>query len=163
MEAFKREEDFKMPVKVSEGLRLALHDLELCEQHPDYKIGMSVWHVPKVFPSKKGKGRKLCVVCLGGATLARKIDNPNCDFILPTDTLETKIVAMDSFRRGFITDGVSLYCAANVSFDWSDALREKVEAITPCSSKDWVSYSDSEEVFKKNLLEVADKLEAIGL
>ena len=163
MEAFKREEDFEMPENPSAGIRVAVHDLELCEQHPDYKIGMSVWHETRNFPSKERHGRKLCVVCLGGSILARKIDNPSFDLIHPENTLDRKIVAMDSFRRGCITNGVSLYYATNISCDWRDALREKVEAITPCSSKDWVSYSDSEEVFKKNLLEVADKLEAIGL
>ena len=158
MEAFKREEDFKMPEKPSAGLRVAVHDLERCEKHPDYEISMDAWHSPCLM----GTGKTVCEVCLGGSVLARKKDNPQFDSMNSSEEISRKIQAMDFFRSGWITEGVKEYYYHDPTFHLTAKLIEDIKPIV-YGFKNWVEYGENPNKFKKNLLDVADKLEALGL
>ena len=163
METFKRKKHFTMPDKPSEGIRLALSDLELCEKHPKYEINMYVWHSPKDFDDDES----ICEVCLGGAILARKEDNPKYIISPTSDELEGdgKILSMESFRRGFVSTGVMRYCFSDGPFPLSEKI-DKIEEFAKIDEyyrKRWVDYKLSPKRFKKNLFDIADKLEALGL
>ena len=154
MENFKRDDSFKMPDEPSAGLRVALHDLILCEDHPNYKINMRSWHKPdRLF------GR-LCEVCFGGAVLARLENNPrrlvvSSDY---SDVGERKIVAMDYFRKSLVVTGTRIYLGLDVLGDELCAELADIHG-----DEIWVCYEDDPEKFKKNLFLIADKLEAMGL
>ena len=160
MEAFKREEDFEMPEKPSAGIRVAVHDLELCEQHPKYIINMSVWHERRC----DGRGKKKpCEVCLGGSILARKVDDDNFSQTFADIPLGEKIHAMDYFRRGRISTGVTEYLESDLHYELGFAMMKEIGKIAMPYKGNWVTYEKDANKFKKNLLEIADKLEVIGL
>ncbi len=77
-------------------IRVALEDLETCEQDPHYKIYMNDWH--STFGDQ-------CDVCLAGAVMAQSLGAPrNCD-LTPvgfTAEVETRLFALDSFRKGYV-------------------------------------------------------------
>ena len=57
-----------LPDKPWELIRLALHDLELCEASPRYKINMGTWH------SADLTKRNVCNVCLAGSVMAKSLN-----------------------------------------------------------------------------------------
>ena len=158
-----------MPDKPSEGLRVALNDLILCEKHPDYIIEMENWHNPE--PTYYEGGLK-CEVCLGGAVLARVTDNPALriySLYSPRVTTITsrRIVAMDCFRRGNITEGVMDYLGDTEGEDSIEGDQKKFDALKAIEAyykqQYWITYATNPDKFKKSMRFIADKLEAIGL
>lgn len=55
----------QLPNKLSELLRLAVHDAQLCEQDERYELDMRVWH--------RGHPGGKCHVCMAGAVLAQTL------------------------------------------------------------------------------------------
>ena len=160
MEAFKHKEDFKMPEKPSAGIRVAIHDLELCEKNPKYVINMNVWH-ERLYNDRAKK--ELCEVCLGGSILARKVDDDYFSHSSADTPLGEKIHAMEYFRRGRIRTGVIEYLETDNYYELGFAMVKEIGKIAMPYMGNWVSYEGDSNKFKKNLLEIADKLEVIGL
>jgi len=84
----------KLPDSIPDLIRLALHDLELCEKDERYNIDMSTWHEPL---------RRGCYVCFAGSVMAKQLNcNPN-ECIYPSelgDETHRKLNALDYLRRG---------------------------------------------------------------
>ena len=166
MEKFKRSKSFRMPPRPSAGVRLALHDLELCEQNPKYEINMYKWHHGK--DEVEGSTIcEVCEVCLGGSILARIEDNPNKEILSfrsdLSPTLSRRIRSMDCFRYGLIDSGVVEYIGLKKYRDLKTSVKKRLDEINVIYDNEWTSYGTNAKKFKKNLLEAADKLEAIGL
>lgn len=87
----------------SKAVKQCLEDLRMVEKNKNYCVNMNAWHDP--FP-----GQKLCYVCLGGARLARLVDNhlissePSCAGIE-----KQKIISMDYFKSGLIFSGLECF------------------------------------------------------
>lgn len=86
----------KLPDKPSALIRLALRDLEKCEQSKNYQIEMGAWHEPN------GK----CSVCLAGAVMAQSLYGERSKAFIPSDfgPNELKLRALDDFRCGYINE-----------------------------------------------------------
>ena len=156
-----------MPDIPSAGLRIALHDLILCEKHPDYMVYMSSWHNPST-----ANNRIVCEVCLGGSVLARIENNPFKPIDSPAESCVSfaeKIMAMEYFRNGRILSGVKVYLGDERFGKLHNDTAEKIISIEGqygvdvYSPSGWVTYQRSAKQFKNNLFLIADKLEAMGL
>lgn len=82
-----------LPDKPSELLKLAMHDLELCEQDEKYEINMIIWH--SFFANK-------CYVCMAGAVMAKSL---KCEYrdIYPSNfnnQTENKLDIINNLRVG---------------------------------------------------------------
>lgn len=83
----------KLPKKLSDRILVALHDLELVEADPRYKIDMDTWHKPN--------GQ--CAVCLAGSVMAKTLNAPikveldTCDF--PYE-IEEQLEGLNAVRCG---------------------------------------------------------------
>ena len=168
MESFKRAENFILPEEPSGGIRVGLCDLTLCEKHPRYIINMRKWHEPKARKLNESKdSEQLCEVCLGGAVMARTVDNPlvlinSCK--PSTSPFNRRIRALDDLRLGYIVEGVCTYLGPVEYEKLSNDTRGSLKAIENYFKETgWFTYVDSALVFKKQLYRVADKLEVIGL
>jgi hypothetical protein len=112
-------ETVNLPDKPSELIRLALHDMRLCEVNPDYKFDMATWHT--YVPSEH-----ICYVCLAGSVVANtlKYDVNKC-FTWNELGKETqdKLDFLDSIRRGYTSTVeaslISLGLDLPENFDWS--------------------------------------------
>lgn len=92
--------DKNLPTKPSALLELALGDLRLCEQNPDFHIDMETWYDDRL--------KECCCVCLGGAVIAQRLPVPECDFIngdlLPfPDDIRGQLRALNAFRLGKVS------------------------------------------------------------
>ena len=92
----------KLPNTPWELIRLALHDLELCEASPKYKINMSAWHYHI---------GDYCKVCFAGAVMAKTLETPKYisipnNVFYNDDTLD-KLNAINFFRLGLIYNGLN--------------------------------------------------------
>jgi hypothetical protein len=141
-----------LPDTPSRLIRLALADLEACEQDPQYRIVMEYWHLP----TQTG-----CCVCLAGAVLAQTLKVPPSegvhpgmpygDFYAPglkRDT-ESKLLALDRFRAGDIKAGLDVMGFETV----------------PTLPRGWlVPYYNSDPLgFKMAMADIARTLEQEGL
>lgn len=91
----------KLPDRPSELLKLAMHDLELCEQDKQYTIHMGNWHLS--LPEK-------CIVCAAGAVMAKSLKTPTSRTIEPSNFpygIECKLEAINFFRGGDIYSALS--------------------------------------------------------
>lgn len=127
-----------LPDKPSELIRLALADLEECEKDPRYAIGMVRWHAPE-------DGR--CVVCLAGAVMAKSLDAPIDQFVVPEDD-QKALYALDEFRVGNILQAL-LYMGYPSS---------------PIENYRFINrYGTDRDVFKSDMRTLAEDLEKAGL
>lgn len=141
------------------AIEQCLNDLEMCEQHPDYEINMSVRH------SRLGKK---CRVDLGGSRIARINDDINKNAYLPHGEIETnKIESMASFERLHIKDGIRFFYGIGL---W-EILRDKIgvdkyEMLCKLDKKyKWPieSYRLYPVEWKKRMRQMSNDLKEIGL
>ena len=100
-----------LPNKPSELIRLALADLEACENDEHYQIDMYHWHKP----FNDNHTGIYCAVCLAGSVIAKTLGT---DMNLEKDPLHfgmpeydppslgtpTKLLCLDMFRLGYVWD-----------------------------------------------------------
>ena len=106
----------QLPNKPSELIRLALSDLEECEQDPKYAVDMGSWHRPV--------GAQ-CLVCLAGSVMAKTMKVPQHNFETPDNHVEfRKLRFLNDIRSGDGTyqDAAAValnrgMCKPSVSFD----------------------------------------------
>lgn len=108
----------ELPDLPSKAIEACLEDLRFCEEHPEYFVNMSSWHEP-VYHSGQ------CAVCLGGARLARIINDSSqgagpsrafCNWYnlgIKKETLN-RIISMDHFRIGDVYDGLAAFYHSDV-------------------------------------------------
>lgn len=149
----------KLPNAPSELILTALADLEWCEKQPDLHINMRHW----ITPISMGG---VCQVCLAGASLVRTcgVRPAACD---PFDlaclevtnpkqsNLRHKMLALNSFRHGSVMSGLLFL----IDEEWIPraAKKEFTDCVKICP------YHLSPELFKKQLLQLAERLRAHGL
>lgn len=130
-------------MKPSELIRLALGDLEKCENDSRYGINMSTWH------SLDETG--LCEVCLAGSVMAQTLNYSPKDNIFDVcsipDGWGQRLVALDYFRKGMIEGGLRLMGLK------SDKYLDRM--IYP--------YRQDRDNFQKNMKQLANDLEENGL
>ena len=137
-----------LPDKPSELIRLALHDLELCEQDDRYSINMGHWHAPS---------KNKCYVCLGGSVMAKSLNADILKDLRPldcNDKTEAKLLALDEFITGYIYDGIKLLRPESFKHMRFDNLSDK---------RDIIPYEENPEEFKQQMHQLADDLEREGL
>jgi hypothetical protein len=134
-----------LPDLPSELIRLALHDLELCENDNRYMINMGLWHVRQ--NTEVGGS---CSVCLAGSVMAKTLDTSLVN-AFPADFestgTEMKLIALNKFRTGDVKRG--LQCL-NIVCD-------EVDNFVP------TDYAYDAEGFKQSMEFLIVRLEAAGL
>lgn len=147
----------ELPSKPSELIRVAIADLEKIERDPRYRVKMSRWHEapnPDVVALNPNHGLK-CDVCLAGAALAchgYPIDQSlnGVDNIEDGLTVRNKIMALDMFRNGRVSDGLRLMGSAGF------------EDVRMHYKHDVPDYHVQPEGFKIAMLDMADTLAENG-
>lgn len=136
-------ENMKLPAKPSALIRLALDDLEKCEQSPQYRVDMYLWHA--------SHGTR-CRVCLAGAVMAQHGGlHPGEDHLpgdFPAHTAR-KLCALDFFRQGDVGEGL-------LELGHEDVFRDFENISVPL-------YAEDPEGFKDALRDLAMTLEKGGL
>lgn len=137
----------RLPDKPSDLIRLALHDLELVEQDPRYKVDMGEWHQSY---------RNKCEVCFAGAVIAKSIKANYKKRLYPAffdDDTQQKLLALDSLRTGKIAFGLYyFYYPKNPPDGWSDDGFGEVSG-----------YRQDPKLFKEQMFELSCALEGAGL
>lgn len=152
-------------------IRLAVQDMSAVEKLPGYTIDMGTWHSYAAHTTKK------CSVCFAGAVMAISCGMPRCIYRLsPTihdmpgipELVINRISALNSVRQGqvlwfvcnfypYTPAGVALRkkAAAKVIELFESGMTEIVNSRckTPATRKK----------FKKEMTDLADKLEAVGI
>lgn len=137
-----------LPDKPSELIRVALADLEKCENDPKYEIFMGTWHDP--YPSAG-----VCDVCLAGSVLAKTMGFDPSVYVAPYDhhlssENSAKLSALDDFRTGDLRVGLS--CMGFPESVWQATEDRRMP-----------DYDLEPEKFKAELLELAVFFEGQGL
>jgi hypothetical protein len=150
--------DVYLPNTPSELIRLAIKDLELCEQDSKYVINMVVWYMDE---------GEHCSVCLAGAVMAQELGSELLDTCLaacwdgdlevgPFEVSKvfgadcaSKLRALNCFGRGFIGEGLDYL--------------GKGGACPVERYMDVESYSVDSVRFKRDIVLVAERLESVGL
>ena len=131
-----------LPDKPSQLIRLAIADLEKCEQHPNYEIDMEKWWL---------QGKKKCYVCLAGAVMAQTLPDSylhSDPCIVPANypsSISSKLHALNYFRMGLTVLGMS-----QLGIDYKG-----YDMYVP-------DYKDNPELFKEIMLLMAEKFEVMG-
>ena len=144
-----------LPDKPSELIRLALYDLELCEQDDRYIVDMDTWHTP--YKGDNNFLRNKCLVCLAGSVMVKSLDADDLKHLVPCDynhKTEAKLLALDEFRRGYIYDGIKLLFPESFKHMRFDDL-SRCRYIIP--------YEQNRIEFKQQMHQLADDLEREGL
>jgi hypothetical protein len=148
----------KLPDKLSDGLILALQDLEKCEQDKNYVIEMSAWHRLINDPTVNDGGTT-CEVCLAGVVMAQTLKVPfsfdgspnTCEGI--TRETRGKLWALDHARVGNINAANSLW---TTGAEWGTVLASDFKrSITP--------YAVNPAQFKSDMAAVIADLQSRGL
>lgn len=136
-----------LPNKLSALIRVALDDLEKCENDGRYRINMDIWHDPDPAIS-------VCYVCLAGAVMAQSLklapSKSRAPSMFPEN--QSKLYALNGIRSGHIY-GPLLEMGVGVS---PDSMPEKLRKFSV------TSYSRSPTQFKSDLRALADELEQYG-
>lgn len=151
--------------KPSELIRLGLHDLEEVEAKPEaYKIDMMDWHRPN------GK----CSVCFAGAVMAMTYHTDPKKYLMPSSRdmkgvnqkSISRLASLNAARTGAIATFVCRFFGGGG--DHAEAMAKKTrEALHPEQHYVEVLHTPRNKrergKFKKQMADIATKLEAIGL
>lgn len=136
----------QLPDLPSRLITLALGDLRWIEGDDRYLVDMNHWHIAG---TKHGSP---CIVCLAGAVMARSLRVDPSSSQLPEffdEDTSGKLQALDSFRRGFVAQGLHL-------------MHIPVPASVPITIP-VTPYHIDREAFKERMRHVAELLEGAGL
>lgn len=136
-----------LPTLPSALLTLAIDDLELAENSPDYRVDMGIWHEPV---------SDQCNVCLAGAVMAFSLDVPRWDIIKSLQDFNDPAIlhalgALDQFRSGNIELALS-------GLKIPSSRRRALPLII-----DIPDYGEKPAEFKRSIRDVITKLEEAGL
>ena len=164
-------EQQELPDKLSAAILACLEDLEACEKNKNYKINMNVWHGAMFddLGNPLDGPNCICRVCLGGARLARIINNPqtylNEPYPKPEEkpfTIPHKIEAMDKVRNFDM-----IWAAKDFYSKGKEYFNQAQQDMLLSLEKDYRGignfYEESPVKFKKTLRTIAKKLGWVGL
>jgi hypothetical protein len=147
----------KLPETLSGSITVALYDMELCLNDPDYAIDFSDWHQ---------RYQNYCNVCMGGAVMAKTFKwsvHQNATPSSVTDSEEHKLYALNSVREGRIDSAIYIFYKGQEKLQFS--LRFKAdfyeEFEDDCYFGGELSLEQFKE-FKTQMTWVAHWLEARG-
>jgi hypothetical protein len=152
MEMVKKVKVPKLADKPSAAIRQALEDLKAIEKLKKvYIVDMSTYHNHEFH---SGDNDKRCFVCFAGAVIARA-GNDTQQYIVPEDFPEkvaNKLKGLDKFRNGLIVEGLNAFGVKKIPIvlDTNEYL-------------DIADYRYHPGQFKKDMAELADNLEKLGL
>ena len=137
------------PTRMSDAIRMAVADMEVIERTPGYKIAFPVaWHEPH---------GEYCRVCFAGCVMARTLgakpnqsvwfDDPEIGG--PDRKWMNIFQALDAIRSGFV--GVA-------RVRWPDGF----SGVLPAQNWTVTDYSADPIAFKRDMLALADRLQAEG-
>jgi len=156
----------RLPDLTSDLLRVAVNDLIKCEIDPRYEIDMDDWHRPNSH----------CSVCFAGAVMAKtkKVD-PSIIFSPHAFGLadSRKLTALDSARRGNIRKAVLRVEDRESEFNrytFDRSYGGGADCTSPLFDEsfelpndiDVEIYEEHPDVFKLQMLAIADELEMCG-
>jgi hypothetical protein len=145
----------RLPKTPSRLIRLAIADFRrVLKLKKTYVVDMSVWHKPN----------NHCSVCLAGAVIAGTLGAKPDENLGPfdySDATAEALAALDEFRAGYISDGLSRLDKADLSKTKTDIVENLEDTISneiqqSMDNKDWRS-------FNRHMLRLADELEKIRL
>lgn len=142
----------KLAAKPSAAIRQAIADLKAVEKDPRYRIEMDDYHAPRF----GNNDTKLCEVCFAGATIARAGNSPEIE-IGPynfDEKIRNKLMALDHFRSGSIVEGLELWGVKKIPM---------ILVNSDCAEVEVTHYDTDAVAFKKEMAEMADNLEDLGL
>lgn len=146
----------RLPNKLSALIRVAVKDLIAVEKKPKvYKIHMGLWHVPAT--SGMYTGTRKCSVCLAGAVIAQTLKGSPKRDLVPrdySDKTSAKLRALNHIRQG-----AYFYALNAMGISGTDKQRREILAFPAIYSL----YANDKKEFKRELLVIADRFEAIGL
>jgi len=143
----------ELPDKIGDLIRLAVKDLTLCEDDPQYKINMEYWHKP-------GWVTDLCYVCLAGSVIAQTLEmspnlyySPGCQIRGKRigDVVEAKIRLLDSLRE-------ARFVLAEMPDNYSKIVGLN-DLIDSGKLFDAIPYEDDPVQFKEDMLHLADLMD----
>jgi hypothetical protein len=140
----------KLPDKPSELIRVAINDLIMVEKSPKYTVDMGDWHEP-VYMGSPDSIR--CNVCLAGSVIACTLQADPSEEMYPSsfdNDTEAKLEALNEFRVGSVE-----WPLRDMGIDTDD--------FSIPEERNIVDYAADPILFKEQILELADELEAIGL
>lgn len=141
------EEYVVLPEKDSDLIELALADLRLAEDDPNYGIYMGVWH-----ERIGGEWGDACQVCLAGAVLAKTFKLPrDVDVGSIFEALQDAPVAVAEGTRG-----------APVRIRQLDDYRVGVDPLNELELPDVCDYGDGRERFHEDMAKVVQVLREAG-
>lgn len=149
-----------LPDKPSALIRVALDDLGVIENSPEYRVDMRVWHYP--VEDNEGEFTGVCEVCLAGAVMARlsgfnpALDltpHPACGYSLD---LTNKLLALDWFRAGQIDEGLLRMGRTDHDEAFVHYLFQEV-----CDGG-WTRYESDRDAWFEQMNRLADVLERTG-
>lgn len=130
-----------LPDKLSELGRLALKDMHVIKQNPNYRIEMVDWH------ANRGG---ICFVCLAGCVMANTLGAEQSKSIYPVifgADIQAKLSAIDSLRQGRLVPAL-FYLGRN-----HPAIKDR--NIT------WYDYDPKK--WEEEMIGIIEELEAKGL
>lgn len=146
-----------LPFKASEMLEIALHDLEVIEKLPGYRIDMSTWHEA---PSKRNsKLEDKCSVCFAGSVMAISLKTKKNETCQPENfgpVLARQLRALDDFRCGDVYDGL-----CRLYGYMADELMDQYSHLK--ASKKFLTYDVSPRDFKKGIRKIIKDLQKAGV
>ena len=124
-----------LPDKPSELIRLALQDLELCEESPLYEVDMNVYHEPE---------DSVCAVCWAGSVIAQTLKGDIFETLGPRDFPEDeeKLYTLDLLRQGAVGSALDM-----LEVPWKG--RGFISSVT---------YEESPNGFKRDMAYIAEEL-----
>ena len=130
-----------LPDLPSQLIRRALEDMEAVEKLPNYRINTGVWHEPN---------GEVCEVCVAGATMVQEGIPFDAEIWVHEFDFNTqkKLHAIDCLREGDI-----VFAFDWLSIEWDGKLKHNFPI---------TRYSESPELFKYDMRDLADYLEENG-
>ena len=100
----------QLPNKLSECIKVALHDLELCRKDSKYKIDFSTWHEPStIHYDQFGDEKPVCAVCFAGSVMAQTLNVELNEEYRPdmfNEFDEFRLMALDDIREGDLIEAL---------------------------------------------------------
>ncbi len=148
----------KLPDLPSDLILVALADLEAVERSKRYNINVNEWHKPVRFSNT-------CAVCFAGSVIAKTLKTDPTTTVDPFsfdgDTAD-KLSALNSFRQGFIKEGLLEMQLAPTDL-WESVVSpgstyndDQIFPVPPYSKK-------NAKQFKAALMDIAGILKSEGL
>jgi len=134
------------PTRMSEAIRMAVADLEAVEADPRYKVNMKTYHNPV---------GQTCYVCFAGAVMSATLNADPEDYLVHTAEWGAKWQAVLYFLNEVRLGEVRAAKRAWLTGEDQTLARRGTPA-------DVTLYEDNPAAFKRDMLALADRLEAEG-